>query len=497
MSWTQARQIARSYARASGFSRAAIDAADFGGQLAGLGAKAIKRKMSDDSGVEQTPQKKAVGPSRKKIKLMPSVNNRLVNKSAMSVKGKAAVKRKKTLKVSRRLRESIHQVLSGASARGTYTVLRTGLVGSCMATGGGSLSLSTMGSNQIVALFSDPGVTPIGSRSLWNCLAQHTIGGSPGALALSDMNYFTPAKILDAASVLFNEKAPSNPYLTANNLSETTLVATGAPVESSPTLKINIISSSVVWRMKNVSNRIANIEIWECTPTLKFQPINALNALSQQLVAFQSGAIDEPVEYYTGTGSGTINGGYLFEQAYDPLAVSKAYQGFPFKWKKRTMVLHPDETCVHTIKGPKGILDFRNLVTSDPAGVGSLVQLNPLLKNYSVSCVISVNGDQVLKPGISSQGTKDHFYAGSGVGFGLPISIEVEERYRIAVPDIAGFRTAALAAGGRQQLNFRKNRYKFWNQLPVQTATNTAVNGYVVSSKENFVADTVAGSQFQ
>lgn len=473
-----------------------IPGALFGGWYAQKDMKAPKRIKLDNPSGQVVPKK-----------TMPkkNVQNKLVNRSAMVVRGKAKVKNVKKLKVSKYLKKAIKQVTSGSAARGTYTTLKQGYVGSCAAIGTGVLSFSCLGegsgvaANQTVALFADPAVTPVGFRTLWNCLAQNNLTLAPNVVTQGDLNFFTPAKILDAASVLFNGKAPGNPQVTTGNLSEVVSNTTGAPTTTTPNLKIEVVNSSAVFRIKNTSDRVVLMDIWECTPTLKFQPNNIVQTLATQFNAFQNGGLDETVEYHK-TSAGSISGEYLFEGSYDPLAVSKQYQGLPFKWKKREMVLHPDETCVHTIKGPRGTLDFKKLVTSTPASTSSQIQLNPLVKGWSVSCAISIRGDQVFKPAVAGIGGRDVYHqsvvAGT-VSFGMPVSIELEEKYRLVVPDIAGYRTQNGAAGTVQSLNFRKPRFIFWNTLPVQSVTVPAAQGYVVSSEENFVADTVAGRQNQ
>jgi len=465
------------------------------------------RRKRQDSGVARTPAKKLKLIAKvAQTKTMPrNPVNALVNRSAMKVTGKVKVSNRKKVKVGKYLRSAIKQVMSGTTGRGTYTTVKQGYVGSCNAYGGGGLSANVLGvasgavGSQTVAAFVDPSICPIGFRTLWNALCRNNLASAPSLITQGDLNYFTPYKILDAASVLFNEKAPGDPRITTGNLSEVVAVATGLPLNSTPNLKIDVLDSSVVWRMKNTSDRVVHLDIWECTPTLKFQRDNIVATLLGQLVAFQSGGFDETVEYYKGS-TGTISGEYLYEGNYDPLAVSKKYQGLPFKWKKREMVLHPDEACIHTIKGPRGVLDFKNLVQTDAVGGLSQIQLNPLLKGWSVSCCVSVRGDQVFKPQTSGVGGRDVYTRPSGPGvvsFGMPVSIEVEEKYRIAVPEIAGYRTANGAGGTSQTLNFRKDRYKFWNIIENQADTVTGTLGYVVSSEENFVADTTPGRQNQ
>lgn len=460
-----------------------------------------KKRVREDSGVASTPKKPKTLPVSSKKRITPdmggNINNKLVGKSVMTVKGKLKVKKRKVMKISKKFRASVKQVLTGAQARGTYTTLRQGFVGSLVVNGlPGSLSQADMGSVSRSVLL--PATTiPTGSRTLWNCLAIQNPAANPTLLAESNFNYFTPAKILDAASVLFNGKAAGDPYIKTGNLSEVVVSATGAPQVALPTLKIDIINSSVVWRMKNVSNRIITVEIWECTPKIKFGLANPLESLYEHDQLFTLTTNDNPTRYLLGApGAGGLPSKFFYhEQAFDPLQVAKNMQGFPWTWRKRTIIMNPEETCVHTIKGPRGILDFRKLVNSASDGVPT-VQQDVLLKGFSVGCILSVVGDQVLKPNAASTvGGRDAFASATATAYrlGMPISLEIEEKYRIAVPEIAGYINNGAAAGAVQSLNLRKHRYMFWNTVGAQAATDTVASGYIISNEENPVASTTGG----
>lgn len=458
--------------------------------------KYAERMKRIKQGQQIENQRLADASSKKNMTGSRKANNMLVDKSSMVVTGKTKTKRQKIVKVSAKFRAGVKQVLSGDTARGTYTTLIQGYIGSAIVNGGSNwITFADLAQSQRGVLL--PGsLNPVGSRTLWNCLALNNPGAAPTALTLSGFNYFTPAKVLDAASVLFNSKTIGDPYLRSGNLSEVLVGATGIPQTSLPTLKINIIGSSVVWRMKNVSNRVVNVEIWECMSTLKYGNSPPLQSLYGQDQVFNQTANDNPVRYVFG---GLARTNYYYEQGFDPVAVAKKYNGFPWTWKKRTMVMQPDETCIHTIRGPSGVLDFRKLVSADALG-NHTVNLDCMLKGFSVGCIVSVVGDQVYKPTVTgATGGRDVYTSATAAQtrLGMPISVEIEEKYRIAVPEIAGYITQNGAAGSTQQLNMRKNRFIFNNLIASQASTDTPATGYVVSSEENFVTQTTAGTADQ
>lgn len=460
-----------------------------------------ERKRGRNEVADYPTPKTTPGPKSIKVAQMKSKGrlntgggvNSLVGKVAMKVKGKTKTKRTKSVKVSKKFRKQVKEVLSGAQARGTYTVVRQGFVGSYARNGvGTTLNITDQG----IAMFGavGPGTSnPAGARTLWGGLGTYAVGAATTMVPNSGLTFFTPAKILDAASILFNKKAPADPYLTTGNLSEVASLGGGVPVTSKPSLAINVLDSSVRFSMKNLSNRVVTVEIWECTPTIKFVPSGWLDTLVENQTAFvDAGTNNYPCQYYGGPAATQI-ATTIHESQWDPVGLAKKYNGFPVTFKKRTMIMNPQETCQHWIKGPKAVLDFKKLLSTDSAGNNNL-QLNAMLKGFSVGCIIGVVGDQVNRLGnlATSYGARENYtlFAAGAVAMGMPISIEIEERYRVAVPEIAGFITQAGVAGTTQLLNLRKNKNILWNQNEFQTA-NEGVGGYTAANEENPLASAV------
>lgn len=407
-------------------------------------------------------------------KNMPrNVQNKLVTRTAMKVTGKLKVKKQKEVHVSKKFKQGVKQVLAGTQAKGTYVVVKNGMVGSVLDQSAGTdpaPALTLIGTaltlGQPYALYGRVGF-PGGQRTWWNGMANWILGSATTIRDFTDFNFFTPAKILDAASVLFNNKAPSTNYATGNNLSTVFTSATGAPVITQiGQLKINVLKSYCEFQIKNVSNRVVRMTIYECTPKLKFQPATSLQALN-----LCNTLIDEPTEnanvgYYI-SGSGNVQSSLMLDESVDVVALARSKLGYQFNYKKRDMVLAPDETCVHTVVGPKGVLDFSKLYSSDPTTGTPNLQLNPLCKGWSVSCMISINGDQIL----NVAGGKFAFSAptaAENARMGMPVAIQTKESYSVSVPEIAGFVTTAGLAGSRQQLNLRKPKYVLSNQCQIQ-----------------------------
>lgn len=440
------------------------------------------------------------GPTTRFSQMKTNPEKALVNRSAMKVTGKLAIKKApRKAKISAEFRESVKTVLRSAGSSGHYKTIKSGIVGNLIKDLNGGIIGDDMGSTH-TALLHPAYTMPSGSRTLYNALFSWVAGGDSSLIPNTGLNYFTPAKIIDAASVLFNNKRPANPYSsTINNLATTFNIATGANVPTNPgSLKVDIKDSFVKFTIKNCSYRVITMDIWECTPTLKFQNVPALSALAGLINAQSEVAAgnDTNISYWTGNAtSSTLNQNLYYENNIDPLYCASKI-GFPFKWKKRTMILAPFETCIHNIQGPKGTFDFSKITSFDTtAPIASTVyNFNTLMKGWSVSCVISVHGDQIVQTGGVSTGNRDsHYSTSTNNRISCPVAIEVEETYSIAVPEIAGFISAGGAAGSQQLLNNRKPKLVIWNSL----AQNLVTNLNISSNEVNPAASISAGGAQQ
>lgn len=411
--------------------------------------------------------------------------NKLVNKSAMKITGKVKVKRNKKVKVSGYLKKAIKQTLVNNSAVGTFNLATQGYVGY----GLGAADLEIAGSqnmNSTLTAAFMPGVSGSnGQRCLYNQL--FTFGNvATTAITHTELNFFTPAKILHAASILFNNKPiTSSPYLDTGNLSTAFISATGAPVTNAhQNLKIDVLNSYVHFSLKNCSDRIVMVDIWELGTTLKFQDTNPLKSMI--LVEDSTSFTATENRTYLAVDAGGVAINSCLDPFIDPVKEMQKV-GYKFKGRKRSMVLAPDETCVHSIQGPKGMLDYSKLIADN------ILKVDKHVKNWSVGCIISVRPDQVAKISTTDTGSRSIVYV-DGTNSGimrLPISVEMFESYKIAVPEVAGFVTTAGLAGSLQLLNNRKHKHITFNACADHNPV--AVGSYGVSNEENPVAGAVTG----
>ncbi|QGH72924.1 MAG: putative capsid protein [CRESS virus sp. cta0f7] len=426
-------------------------------------------------------------------KMGSKVVNKRVDKSAMSVKGKAKVKRAKPVKVSPYLRKAIKQVSAGMEAKGLYKRSFQGLVGYASALGTVAIDYSAtaamMNGSQIGAYVPAGRFKIMGHKSLWNALAQRTNGTTTfSMLDNCDLNFFTPGKIWHAASVLFNNKLENaNCYNPVGNLTQMTSVAIptfGNPVLSPNGLKINVLNSYATLNFRNLGARNVFVDVYECVTTVKYPTDNPLVELIDVALNTQdSASVKVTVGCWEGRGAGTYLDGNQFKYITDPntdgIAIAKA-NGWKWKYKKHSMMLSPGENCAHTVKGPSGMFDFQKTLNVDTA----VFSMNAH-GNWSKHLIVTVKPEATMRTSVND-GT--HFIpavADVAALFGL-VSVDVTEVLKIAVPEIAGFiNPVDQTAGTVQPLNLKKKRYQLTN---IGTVINDAVADITATSEFNPVA---------
>jgi len=408
-----------------------------------------------------------------------------IKRSSMKTTGRDAKKKKnKTVKVSKYLRAAIKQVEGGTEAKGTYKHMFNGTIGTII-----DVNTNTKLNADVTNPFVGQSVVqyceseaPLGSRTLFNqlfsCANIFTGSGqslSPG----TDLNFFTPGKILNAASVLFNNKIPSRlVYNTNDNLS--TVTGNGFPAAQPGTLKIHVISSYVKVTLKNLSQRPMNVDQWNLGAKLKFYdkvPIEDVRALLPlEIDEVTAGPVTEhcSIEYATLNGPNRPFGELLQDGNIDPFKMLLPV-GFQFNGSRKSMLLAPMEECTHFVKGPSGILDYSKLKSEG-------IFQNALLKSWSASIIFGVRPEACVTVG-GAIGRYSYFDADNPALMSAPIHVEIEEVFKIKVPEITGFIAPPTEDVVHvRQLNLRKYRLSIGNFMEFQ---GNASNQNYIYSEEN------------
>nr|WAE43117.1 MAG: capsid protein [Cressdnaviricota sp.] len=420
-------------------------------------------------------------------------------RTTQRLKGRNAKKHKeKHVKVSKYLKEAIHQVHQGEVGRGFYKRIFNGGVGVLMG-GAAPPALTIADGNspfnlqQTVILPSFQ--QPAGTRTLFNSLVDFKPALASAVNQGSDMNFFTIGKVLHAASVLFNGKADNpGPYITTGNLTTQFNNSNGALLPATAgTLKVDVKSSWVKFTIKNLSDRVMLLDMWELGPKIKFEARNALDALASVAANSTDGAtLDSEIQYNTILGNRTT--GLFQDGTVDPF---KLYNRVGLNWSglHREFTLQPDETCIHFIKGPSGVLDYAKMVSTTGSATGTNIPQVGMLKNWSTSVVIGVRADQAFETSAANLPGRFTYFVPATPGILTNVvAVEFEEVYNLEVPEIAGFVFPAAPAGGTQQaLNFRKNKTVITNFISQEG--NTAALGNIIVSSEESPALSVPATQ--
>lgn len=457
-----------------------------------------------------------LGPFRQKKQMTNArnkVTNALVGKSAMAKTGKTKVKKAKAVKVSPYLRKAIKQVNAMESAKGYYQRSFHGLVGASISIDDTEKDYQILGnvyyttttpaveSNYHPVMYTGHNRANSDIKTYYGGLFNQQLPtgtNTTGFVTMSyrpdtDLNFFTPGKVWHAASVLFNNKTEYNNPYTGSSANLKTIFndtdGTSTTVGQPGMLKINVLSSSVEFTMKNMSLRTLEVDIYECVAT---QKLNARTPLGDMIAVadnIQDGADNKMIGYYCNDANriaGTSR--FLIEGTIDGVSLLKGH-GWHWKYEKRTMVLQPQEICIHTVKGPTGVLDFKKLFDTSfqqtTTSGESVTATNLLertacaLKDWSKHCVIAVRVDPLILEKTAVDGGSNvpnfgHRYipltANVDGALTAPLYCEIKEKMRVAVPEVAGFQLPPLAVasgattgGQKVQLNFRKPRIQITN----------------------------------
>lgn len=402
-------------------------------------------------------------------------------------KTKSIVHRKKNVKVGRVLRKKIKKVIAGQEIKGMYTSTRQGTIGftsrndpaveyrSVTRAGGYNLSYS---STKV------PTIAGANVRFWWS----HPYSAKDAFTIGDEWQFFTPMKVLDAASVLWNQKTISQDYTTqAGNLNTVRSYTTGA--EYNPTtlamnvkgLKVHIMNAYVSMVIKNNTQRSMNIIVYKCVPTTKFPNRLALEAFVD--------AITFEIDNVTGnTGLCAITGPLaddIDNCVIMPGVEPNHFKTFKSMWKytKVKINLSAGEATTLNFQGPRNyVLDY------DKLKQGEDDQAHLAYKQTSMNVMMSVSPD--LEWADDQENSYSHttgrwwqnILAENKIS--NPISVEWKEVYNLALPEIVGFQSGAAAtAGGKQTLNMRIPRRAYGNFCDGADATTAPE--YVAHNEDN------------
>lgn len=471
--------------------------------------------------------------SPKKV-MKTSVVNVQAGRAAMKKSGKVkSVKKGKVVRVSKSLRDKVKEVMKGASYSGSYNAFAQGQIGCA-----GINANKTTNTVFSAALGTIPGILTIpiqliprydnshsGTWTYWGAAFTGNFTNTPAPYH-NQFEHFSPLQFLDAASKLWNCKYGTAASWYAHdekniqlNVNRNTGVGQNPSASAQPAmvgdLKLNIVNSYVKYSFRNTSARAMTVEIFHCTPKLKFPGNTALNDLLESVEAELWG-VDQAgdtatapnpraalfqTENSTATNMGSVTD-LMQHLQFDP----KDSVQFKSRWnyQKVTLRIQGGETCEHSIQGPKNVLlDYSKIVQLQ--GGNPTKTIPPLVKGYSVSVFmrtmpdmvpVALN-DQVIDANVNVAGNFDATRSTGLVGkkICLPIAVQMEYGYQLKCPEQAGFLQQAVSAGAAQYLNLKRKSRRFDNLTrdPIFPSAAVAPTNYRFGNEENPITQATGG----
>jgi len=427
--------------------------------------KTMKRKGNYDGGS---------GPPNKKPKIAfpgfsTGYNNALSGRASMKRRGHKNVKsvqgKKRKVHVSKKLRDKISKVIESKKMYGQYITTRQATIGMIRsAASTNSYGTLTVGPYTSATMFTRCGkTTGLGSLRNWFAGGVHNETIAAGA----DWNFFSPLKVMDAASILWNNKAMAADYTlqTGNfllpfNRSTGALITTATPAApDSQGNKIHIINSWVKFELKNNSHRLLTVEIYNCVSKTKSPtetPLETFYNIAGNME--ENGATGRAIRiaYPTDAVDYIIN---------DPAIQPAIFPAFNASWKyeKMTLTIAPGETHTHYIKGPKNVTyDYDRMYIDGNDKTG-------YFNKHTMCVMMAVKPDMVYASAgagaAGATGSGRFIYGNSAYDAKVlnPLSVEYSEVFKLSMPETAGFIQHAVTNGAAQGLNLRRDCYAFGN----------------------------------
>lgn len=452
------------------------------------------KRLSNYASSSNKRQKVPSNYGKKKTPAFRTNVNMLAHRTAIKTKGRKSIKSivhgKKKVKVSPKLRKKIKKVMNGEKQKGMYHTTRFGTIGITTTDNDGfanqrPISVSMGGYTLDQLAFIAHARDTSGNQRWWFQQALQQVGTDSSGIGSGDASldqgsewqFFSPLKILDAASVLWNQKTIDRNYVTqTDNLNTVVQAADGAPVVGTNVvpgikgLKVQINNSYVKFTIKNNSQRLMKVCVYKCVPKIKFPTSLSLNDFRDSIVreadAADLGYISAVSPGFTATEDAQA---LFINPAFEP----KYCKAFAASWKyeKQIVRLSPGETITTSVQGPKNYeLDYRKLFD------GSTDEQGKAFKGTTCCVMMSVEADLVfttanIGTAAARQGITGHYVQGVQAADSLsnPISIMWEEVYRLSMPDIVGFTQRAVSAGDPHNLNLRIPRMAFGNFTQLNT----------------------------
>lgn len=282
---------------------------------------------------------------------------------------------------------------------------------------------------------------------------------------------FSPAMVLNAASVLFNGKA-------ATESTQYTIAAGaynfGANSFDPRTTKLNVRNSYCSFVLRNNTPRTWIIQLYEVSPKLNMNVDDEGDAYTQWINCMvnesSTGTTTNP--FAINIASATPNTLYA-----TPLQNKMIQQ--KWNWERHEITLDPGQSYDHFIQGPSNVVyDYAKFWKQD--GAGAADKFYDYVKKFTRQLIIVARLDLVQDNTVSQAVGRQ----GNPLDKGR-LLVEWKNYYNITCPEVAGGvgvvggGTASVTNQNRKDCYFHKNWYADTDAAGLRVADETQINNLV------------------
>jgi len=286
---------------------------------------------------------------------------------------------------------------------------------------------------------------PVDCRQKVQDIGGGTYNGEFGTTG-SRLYFFDPIRVLDVASVLYNNKTP----IANKGLSDTGNF-------DSTSFSVEVIKQWVEINIKNNSARNMEIKLW--TWELKKPSLLAdFGAEWGSALARDASPTDGKINQI-GVTADVIG--------VSPMLCPSMRERF--KIEEKIILLEPGKYFKHTIQGPRKMYNFPSFQYNG-SGTSSFLNSQAGIKGCHMSITVDNTSTSVIGPGISHRVTDIVDLDGYG------ILTETIYNYVLRLPEQAGFKLASAVVGSQQPISSRRQTpyvIKIWNDISAAPTPGT------------------------
>lgn len=406
------------------------------------------------------------------------VGKRIKNKKAVKFANKANVK------VSKRLRKKIEKVLVSKMVQGHVKAIYAGVIG---AFEGQPNEAATLDMGGLTALRGAPATS--NSQYIWQTMFFADAAGVATYDIGTDFRLFSAPRILDAASILWNNKTPALNYTVGGNNFTAFVDATGTPALGSRTgggPQIMVKSSKATFLLKNNSQRTHYLKMLVCKAKRKGTTVSPLNSWAAGMTLESADTVNatqfnNQIIMFgpTATGSG-LEPPFPYTVIGAMPNMSKAFRS---DWKYETveMCIEPGQTVTQVVHGPRQQeYDWSDMYV---AAQNASTFAHPKFDRW----VMFVGNLDLVNDTTGRVG--HHFGVAGATDDKRLIAVEMTLDYVLAMPEETGFigNTGVAVGNTMQTLNARKPKIALLNYT---NSINSAYTDVVRIDDENPVTGT-------